>query len=145
MPIGFNNRKFDTVAHQTLLGVLQAKTSLTHYKERSRDRKISSWSHGSNWCGSNEMGLLFEKTQRLRLEWSVEHEAITSKYTLPSRAPLPDNGKLVERRGRKATDQTNYLIAGLPKEVFSKGGNVGDGEFGHTIECGVFFMCPEGG
>ncbi len=49
------------------------------------------------------------------LRWQREHIILTSKH-LPSRAPLPDKGKLVVRRGRKATDQISDLRAGLPEE-----------------------------
>ncbi len=49
------------------------------------------------------------------LRWQREHILLTSKH-LPDRAPLPDKGKPVVRRGRKATDQISHLRAGLPEE-----------------------------
>ena len=49
------------------------------------------------------------------LRWQREHLLLTSKY-LPDRVPLPDKGKPVARRGRKATDQISDLTAGLPEE-----------------------------
>jgi len=47
--------------------------------------------------------------------WVREHLLLTSKH-FPDRAPLPDKGKPVVRRGRKATDQISDLTAGLPEE-----------------------------
>jgi len=61
-------------------------------------------------------GEVFEKTEIFRhLRWQHEHFLLTSKY-LPDRVPLPDKGKPVVRRGRKATDQISDLTAGLPEE-----------------------------
>lgn len=57
-----------------------------------------------------------KKTKVLRnLRWQREHLLLTSKH-LPDRVPLPDKGKPVARRGRKATDQISDLTAGLPEE-----------------------------
>ncbi len=47
--------------------------------------------------------------------WQQEHMNLTSKH-FPIRDPLPDKGKPVVRRGRKATDQISDLTAGLPEE-----------------------------
>lgn len=47
--------------------------------------------------------------------WQSEHLKLTSKH-IPDRVPLPDKGKPVARRGRKATDQVSDLKAGLPEE-----------------------------
>ncbi len=47
--------------------------------------------------------------------WQREHLLLTSQH-LPDRVPLPDKGKPVVRRGRKATDQISDLTAGLPEE-----------------------------
>ena len=47
--------------------------------------------------------------------WQTEHIKLTSKH-IPNRVPLPDKGKPVVRRGRKATDQISDLKAGLPEE-----------------------------
>ncbi len=60
--------------------------------------------------------LSLEKTKTFRnLCWQREHLLLTSKH-LPDRVPLPDKGKPVARRGRKATDQISDLTAGLPEE-----------------------------
>lgn len=57
-----------------------------------------------------------ERPNNIRnLRWQREHLLLTSK-NLPDRAPLPDKGKPVVRRGRKATDQISDLTAGLPEE-----------------------------
>lgn len=56
-----------------------------------------------------------QSSSKRDLCWQREHLLLTSKH-LPSRAPLPDKGKPVVRRGRKATDQVSDLKAGLPEE-----------------------------
>ena len=57
-----------------------------------------------------------ERSSPIRnLRWQREHLLLTTKY-LPDRVPLPDKGKPVVRRGRKATDQISDLTAGLPEE-----------------------------
>ena len=56
-----------------------------------------------------------EDSCRSSNRWQAEHLKITSKH-IPGRVPLPDKGKPVARRGRKATDQSSDLIAGLPEE-----------------------------
>lgn len=47
--------------------------------------------------------------------WVEEHLAKTKKHLL-DRGPLPDKGKPVVKRGRKATGQISDLTAGLPEE-----------------------------
>jgi hypothetical protein len=60
--------------------------------------------------------MVLETTNNIRnLRWQREHLLLTSKH-LPDRVPLPDKGKPVVRRGRKATDQISDLTAGLPEE-----------------------------
>ncbi len=53
------------------------------------------------------------------LNWVQEHLHITTFHSI-GRVPLPDKGKHVGRRGRKATGQSWSLIAGLPKEAIFK-------------------------
>ncbi len=53
------------------------------------------------------------------LNWVQEHLQITTLYSI-DRVPLPDKGKHVGRRGRKATGQSWSLIAGLPKDALFK-------------------------
>lgn len=50
-----------------------------------------------------------------RLSWVYEHLHITEIFST-NRVSLPDKGKRVGRRVRKATGQGWALIAGLPKE-----------------------------
>lgn len=54
-----------------------------------------------------------------KLSWVDEHLCMTMKYTF-TRVPLPDKGKHVGKRGRKATGQSWSLIAGLPKDALFK-------------------------
>lgn len=54
------------------------------------------------------------------LSWVHEHLQLTQLYSF-NRVPLPEKGKRVGRRGRKATGQSWALIAGLPKEQSLKG------------------------
>ena len=56
-----------------------------------------------------------EASCRRSNRWQAEHLKLTSKH-IPGRVPLPDKGKPVARRGRKATDQISDLKAGLPGE-----------------------------
>ncbi len=53
------------------------------------------------------------------LNWVQEHLHITTFYSV-GRVPLPENGKHVGKRGRKATGQSWALIAGLPKDALFK-------------------------
>ena len=56
------------------------------------------------------------KTRNEKNAWVDEHLCMTMKHSF-HRVPLPDNGKHVGKRGRKATGQSWALIAGLPKET----------------------------
>jgi len=56
-----------------------------------------------------------KKPRRHFNTWQAEHLKLTSKHLL-DRVPLPEKGKPVARRGRKATDQISDLTAGLPEE-----------------------------
>jgi len=52
--------------------------------------------------------------------WVSAHQRITMRNGF-NRVSLPEKGKHVRRRGRKATGQSWALIAGLPKEPSLKG------------------------
>jgi hypothetical protein len=101
---------------------------------RVQKRKLSSSDHGSfgSGCGVRRVGntppphyefnaqpspQVMENQSEVKrdLRWLREHIILTSKH-LPGRAPLPDKGKPVVRRGRKATGQISDLTAGLPEE-----------------------------
>ena len=101
---------------------------------QGQNRRWLSSDHGSFGfgCGVRSAGVVPPRTQgsfaqpsphemetrttaKRDLRWQREHILLTSKH-LPDRAPLPDKGKPVARRGRKATDQISDLRAGLPEE-----------------------------
>lgn len=54
------------------------------------------------------------------LSWVHGHMLMTLMHSF-GRVPLPDKGEHVARRGRKATDRSWSLIAGLPKVSQVKG------------------------